>query len=84
MNDTPAFIARKQYEINNSKTVKERFAIFEGMMSFVRLMTIKRIKKRLGDDISDAQLKYEIIKEYYGGELSSEQLSEIQVRLHSK
>ncbi len=84
MTDTPTFIARKQYEINHSKTVKERFAIFEGMMSFVRLMTIKRIKKRLGDDISDTQLKYEIIKEYYGGELSSEQLSEIQVRLHSK
>lgn len=83
MTDTPAFIARKQYEINHSKTVRERFDVFEGMMSFVRLMSIKRIKKRLGNDISDTQLKYELIKEYYGNELSLEQLLEIQIKLKS-
>ncbi|RDB07089.1 hypothetical protein [Runella aurantiaca] len=81
MTDTPDFIVRKQFEIIQSKTVKERFEIFDGMMSFVRQMTIKRIKKRLGEDISDAQLKYELIKEYYGAELPEEQMAEIKMRL---
>lgn len=81
MTDTPAFIARKQFEINQSKSVKERFEIFEGMMNFIRLMTIKRIKRRLGEDISDSQLKYELIKEYYGTELGEERLSDIQKHL---
>lgn len=74
MTDTSDFIARKQFEINQAKTVIERFAIFDGMMSFVRQMTIKRIKKRFGNEISEAQLKYEIIKEYHGNELNIEQL----------
>ena len=81
MTDTPDFIARKQFEIIQSKTVKERFEIFDGMMSFVRQMTIKRIKKRLGENISEAQLKYELIKEYYGTELPEEQMAEIKMRL---
>jgi hypothetical protein len=81
MTDTPAFIARKQYEINHAKTVVERFEIFEGMMTFVRQAAIKRIKKRLGNDISENQLKYELIKEYYGNELSPEQLREIQEKI---
>jgi hypothetical protein len=51
------------------------------MMSFVRQMTIKRIKKRLGNEISEAQLKYELIKEYYGNELSAIQLEEIKQKL---
>lgn len=49
MTDTPDFIARKQFEIIQAKSVRERFEIFEGMMNFVRQMTIKRIKKRLGE-----------------------------------
>jgi hypothetical protein len=81
MTDTPDFIAQKQFEINRSKTVRERFEIFDGMMSFVRQMTIIRIKKRLGNEISEAQLKYEIIKEYYGNELSTIQLEEIKHKL---
>ncbi|HAK79181.1 MAG TPA: hypothetical protein DCR35_15070 [Runella sp.] len=81
MTDTPDFIARKQFEIIRSKTVQERFTIFDGMMNFVRQMTIKRVKKRLGADISEAELKYELIKEYYGSELSEKQLSEIKMRL---
>ncbi|RYU93007.1 hypothetical protein [Emticicia agri] len=81
MTDTPDFIAQKQFEINRAKTVRERFEIFDGMMSFVRQMTIKRIKRRLGNDVSDAILKYELIKEYYGNELNETQLQEIRERL---
>lgn len=81
MTDTPAFIAQKQFEILQSKTNKERFQIFEGMMDFVRTMAIKRIKKQLGDDVSDNMLKYELIKAYHGSELSDSQLSEIKNEL---
>lgn len=77
MTDTPDFIAQKQFEIIKAKSVRERFEIFDGMMSFVRQMAIKRIKRRLGNDISDAILKYELIKEYYGNELSEAQMQEI-------
>ncbi len=81
MTDTPDFIIRKQFEIIQAKSIQERFDIFDGMMSFVRQMTIKRIKNRLGENISDAQLKYEIIKEYYGKELGEETMSIIQKQL---
>ncbi len=77
MKDTPDFIAQKQFEIIKAKSVRERFEIFDGMMSFVRQMAIKRIKRRLGNDVSDAILKYELIKEYYGDELSEAQMQEI-------
>ncbi|PLK44258.1 hypothetical protein [Emticicia sp. TH156] len=77
MTDTPEFIAAKQFEIIKAKSVRERFEIFDGMMSFVRQLAIKRIKKRLGNDISNAELKYELIKEYYSHELSEVQLAEI-------
>ncbi|WP_259014582.1 hypothetical protein [Emticicia fluvialis] len=81
MTDTPEFIAAKQFEIIKAKSVRERFEIFDGMMSFVRQLAIKRIKKRLGNDISAAELKYELIKEYYGHELSEIQLAEIKAGL---
>lgn len=81
MTDTPEFIAAKQFEIIKAKSVRERFEIFDGMMSFVRQLAIKRIKKRLGNEISDAELKYELIKEYYGDELSEVQLAEIKAGL---
>lgn len=81
MTDTPDFIARKQFEIIQAKSVRERFEIFEGMMNFVRQMTIKRIKNHLGEDISEAQLKFEIIKAYYGTELGEDEMSKINKQL---
>ncbi len=81
MTDTPAFIAQKQFEIIEAKTVRERFEFFEGMMNFVRTMAIKRIKKCLGDGVSDNELKYELIKEYYGNELNENQLNDIKKKL---
>jgi len=81
MTDTPNFIMRKQFEIIQAKSVKERFGIFDGMMHFVRQMAIKRIKKQLGEDISQSQLTYELIKEYYGKELSNQQMTEIKEQL---
>lgn len=77
MTDTPEFIAAKQFEIIKAKSVRERFEIFDGMMSFVRQLAIKRIKKRLGNDVPAAIVKFELIKEYYGHELSEVQLAEI-------
>jgi hypothetical protein len=81
MTDTPDFIRKKQFEINKSKTIPERFEIWEGMISFVRKLAIKRIKKRLGDGISETELKYELIKEYYGQELGQERLAELKTQL---
>jgi len=81
MTDTPDFIKKKQFEINKSKTIKERFEIWEGMINFGRRLAIVRIKKRLGNDISEMELRYELIKEYYGSELGPERLAELRHQL---
>jgi hypothetical protein len=81
MTDTPDFIKKKQFEINKSKTIKERFEIWEGMINFGRRLAIVRIKKRLGNDISEMELRYELIKEYYGSELGPERLAELRYQL---
>jgi hypothetical protein len=84
MTDTPDFILKKQFEINKSKTIPERFEIWEGMINFVRQLAIKRIKKRLGENITETELKYELIKEYYGQELGQERLSELKAQLFNQ
>ena len=81
MTDTPEHIAQIQFEINRAKSIPERFEIWQGMMSFVRQAAIARIKKRCGNDISESQLTYELIKEYYGAELGENTLTDIKKRL---
>lgn len=81
MTDTPDFIARKQFEIMKAKPVSERLEIWANMMGFVREMAIKRIKSRLGNDISHQQLMFEIIKESYGKELGPERMLELKQKM---
>ena len=76
MNDTPDFIAQKQFDIIYAKPVLERFKILDDMVRFTRQQTVNRITARL-PNLTQNQLKYEIIKEYYGQEIGDLQLKEI-------
>ena len=76
MNDTPSFIAQKQFDIIYAKPVLERFKILDDMVNFTRQQTVNRITARL-PNLTQNQLKYEIIKEYYGQEIGDLQLKEI-------
>jgi hypothetical protein len=84
MTDTIPEITRIQFEIFTKKPLKERLEIWGAMVDFMRFNQINRIKKRLGNDLPEAEIKYEIIKENYGKELGSEQLMELKKAITGK
>ena len=81
MTDTSPEIARIQFEIFTKKPLKERLEIWGAMMELMRKNQISRIKKRHGSNITETQLKYEIIKENYGKELGSERMAELKIAI---
>jgi hypothetical protein len=84
MTDTIPEITRIQFEIFTKKPLKERLEIWGAMMDMMRQNQINRIKKRLGNDLTEAQIKFEIIKENYGEELGAERLNELKIVIIGK
>jgi hypothetical protein len=84
MTDTSPEITRIQFEIFTKKPLKERLEIWGAMMDMMRQNQINRIKKRLGNDLTEAQIKFEIIKENYGEELGAERLNELKIAIIGK
>ena len=80
MNDTPDFIARKQFEIVFAKPLIERLRMIDSLFMFNRQLAIDRIKK-IQPLIPENELKFELIKAYYGTELSPEFLEGIRQKL---
>ncbi len=76
MNDTPDFIAQKQYEITMALPIVDRLKLTAGAADFSRRMAITRIRER-NPTISDSELRYELIVDFYGDELPAYQLAEI-------
>lgn len=86
MKDTPDFIYNKQFEIFNSKPLKERFLLNLELTEFVRAMTVKRIL-RIKPDLSENDLKIEVFRQTYSEyftekqkEIISKSLNELEAR----
>jgi len=76
MLDTPDYILKKQFEIINSKSIKEREKlIFDQTMSAIEIIK-KRIKLQ-NPEISDKELKIEFFKIFYKNDFSEVEMNKI-------
>lgn len=82
MTDTIPEMAQKQLEIVLGFSTEKRLMMALDMMEWGILMTRQRLKKQF-PDYALSQLKFEQIKEYYGGEFSENQLLDIQNQLET-
>ncbi len=76
MNDTPRNILLKQFEIMNSKTLKEKFECLFELTDLSRTIIQNRIKER-NPDISEIELKVELFKTFYRFDFDEVTLNEI-------
>lgn len=76
MTDTPDFIAKKQFEIVMSKTVSQRLQLTDALVNQSRILAVNRIRKA-HVNCTEKELKYLIIKQYYGSELGEARLNDL-------
>lgn len=77
MTDTPLHIQQLQQDKWLSKTPEERFQIGFEMMELGRLASLERLQREFPEK-TDKEIKFELIKEWYGKDLSVAQLKKIE------
>lgn len=76
MSDTSPEIHQKQLEVIFSKTPEERFIIGAELTDLCREIVENSIRQQ-NPDISEIDLKVEVLKRYYSKEFSAEELNKI-------
>ncbi len=82
MQDTPDFIAQKQYEIFMSKPLEERVLLNLDVSAWVWQMTFLRLKQAY-PHLPDVEIRVLRFMEYYGKEFSTEQQTEISEKMRT-
>ena len=80
MNDTPDFIARKQVEIVLSKPISQRLQLLNDTIQHGRQLARNRLLAH-NSALSEAEIKFLLITEYYGDVFNAAQLAEIDRQL---
>lgn len=76
MNDTPEYILKKQFEIVNSRTQKEKIESLFELTDLSRAIIQNRIKEKY-PGISNIELKVELFKTFYRFDFNQATLNEI-------
>jgi len=64
MNDTPKYILQKQFEIMNSKPLKERIRGLFEMTELSRSIILNQLRRR-NPELIETELKIELFKAFY-------------------
>lgn len=80
MTDTPLHIQQLQLDKWLSKTPEERLQIGFEMMELGKLASLERLQKEFPEK-TNQEIKFELIKEWYGKDLTGFQLENIEKML---
>ena len=76
MNDTPKHILQKQFDIINSKPLKERIEGLFEMTELSRKIILNQIRQK-NPELNEIELKIELFKAFYQFDFDNETLSRI-------
>lgn len=76
MNDTPKYILQKQFEINNSKPLKDKITNLFEMTELSRGIILNQLRIK-HSNLDETDLKIELFKTFYKFDFDDEKINKI-------